>query len=178
MELYSPTSVNMAVPKVQSRFFSMLGAAFIAAAMITGCKTPIEHREKADTVAYDIITKTQAKALGQTETFTIDRPADLLRRRLLVDQKLQYFDKSSLGSDKLARIEHWPDPNYLDPRYSSQPDVNIPDANAVELSLIKSLQIGAHNSFAYQTQKEGIFRTALSLDLEANEFRNIFNPTI
>lgn len=178
MELCPPTSVNMVVFRVRMRLFSILGAAFIAAVMITGCKTPLEHREKADTVAYDIITKTQAEALGQTETFTIDRPADLLRRRLLVDQKLQYLNESSLGPDKLPRIEHWPDPNYLDPKYSRQSDVNIPDENAVVLSLIETLQIGAQNSFAYQTQKEAIFRTALSLDLEANNFRNIFNQQI
>lgn len=175
MELYPSTSVNMAVSRLKLRFFAMLGTALIAALMVTGCKTPTEHREKADTVAHDIITKTQAEALGQTETFTVDRPADLLRRRLLVDQKLQYLNESSLGSDKLDRIEHWPDPNYLEPKYSSQLDVNIPDANEVVLSLIETLQIGAQNSFAYQTQKEDIFRAALRLDLEANEFRNIFN---
>lgn len=151
----------------------LTGVCFVVLGLI-GCKSGAQHREKADSVAYDIITNTQTEALGQTETFTIDRPADLLRRRLLVDQKLQYLDESSLGSDKLPRIKHWPDPNYLDPKYS-QPDINIPDANAVVLSLIETLQIGAQNSFAYQTQKESIFRTALSLDLEANEFRNIFN---
>jgi len=175
MEFYPSTSVNNAVSKLRLRFFAMLGASFIAALMINGCKNPTEHRGKADTVAYDIITKTQAEALGQTETFTIDRPADLLRRRLLVDPKLQYLKESSLGSDKLARIEHWPDPNYLEPKYSSQLDVNIPDANAVVLSLIEALQIGAQNSFTYQTQKEDIFREALRLDLEAHEFKNIFN---
>jgi len=153
----------------------MLTVACFAALVLIGCKSPAQHREKADSVAYDIITKTQAEALGQTETFAIDRPVDLLRRRLLVDQKLQYLDESSLGSDKLPRIEHWPDPNYLDPKYDGDTKIKVPQNEKVVLSLIQALQIGAQNSFAYQTQKEAIFRTALSLDLEANEFRNIFN---
>jgi outer membrane protein TolC len=175
IKLYTPTNSNTAVFRGELRFFLLFTAVFIAVLVISGCKTPVEHREKADSVAYDIITQSQAKAIGETETFTIDRPADLLRHRLLVDQKLQYLDDSSLGSDKLARIEHWPDPNYLDPKYSARSDVNIPDSDKVVLSLIDTLQIGAQNSFAYQTQKEAIFRAALRLDLEQNDFRNIFN---
>ncbi|GAG36267.1 unnamed protein product, partial [marine sediment metagenome] len=37
-----------------------------------------------------------------------------------------------------------------------------------------ALQIGARNSFDYQTRKEDIFRKALDLDLKANDFRTIF----
>jgi outer membrane protein TolC len=36
------------------------------------------------------------------------------------------------------------------------------------------LQIGARNSDEYQTSKEDVFRAALDLDLERNDFRNIF----
>ena len=39
---------------------------------------------------------------------------------------------------------------------------------------MQALQIGARNSFEYQTYKEAIFQAALDLDLERNEFRNIF----
>ncbi|MBW8036261.1 MAG: TolC family protein [Planctomycetes bacterium] len=142
---------------------------------LIGCKSPAQHREKADDVAYDFIRQGQQKAFDKSEDFTIERPADLLRRRLLVDQKLPYTDESSLGSDKLPRIEYWPDPNYLDPKYDGGTKIKVPhDANVV-LSLLQALQIGAWNSFNYQTQKEGIFRAALLLDLEANDFRNIFN---
>lgn len=145
--------------------------------VLVGCKSPAEHRKKADNVAYNIIRQGQQETLGQSEDFTIDRPSDLLRRRLLVDQNLPYTNESSLGSDKLTRIEHWPDPNYLDPKYNGgiKIQIKIPRDAKIVLSLIESLQIGASNSFEYQTQKEDIFRAALQLDLEANGFRNIFN---
>jgi outer membrane protein TolC len=42
------------------------------------------------------------------------------------------------------------------------------------LSLEQALQIGARNSFEYQTLKEEVFKSALDLDLKRDEFRNTF----
>ena len=174
MALYTYRNDSL-VFRSRLRALLLLLAASISALGFVGCKTPAQHREKADNVAYDFIRQGQQKALGQSNDFTIDRPSDLLRRRLLIDQDLPYTDESSLGSDKLPQIEHWPDPNYLDTKYNGGTKIKVPDDEKVVLSLLQALQAGAWNSFDYQTQKEDIFRTALLLDLEANDFRNIFN---
>ena len=44
--------------------------------------------------------------------------------------------------------------------------------------MVDALQIGARNSYDYQTLKENIFRAALDLDLERNAFRNKFFSTV
>ena len=139
-----------------------------------GCRTPSQHRQEADKVASDIITEKQEEALGKTEPFSIERPSDILRRRLMTEQQLLYSSEASLGTDQLGRIEHWPKDEY--PQAGSSPDVNIPiDPNKpLRISLVDALQIGARNSGEYQTRKENVFREALDLDLERDAFRNTF----
>jgi hypothetical protein len=139
-----------------------------------GCRTPSEHRQEADKVASDIITEKQKEALGKTEPFSIERPSDILRRRLLTEQQLLYSSEASLGTDQLERIEHWPKDEY--PQTGSSPDANIPidPNNPLKITLVDALQIGARNSDEYQTRKEDVFSAALDLDLERNDFRNIF----
>jgi len=139
-----------------------------------GCKSPAEYRQEADKTAYDIIEQKQREAIGSSEDFTIERPSDILRRRLLTEQKLLYSSEASLGTDQLESIEHWPEEEY--PIAGSSPDANISiDPNELpKLSLVDVLQIGARNSPDYQSRKEDVFRAALDLDLERNNFRNIF----
>ncbi len=155
----------------------------------SGCKTPANHRTDADKVAKDIIEQSQKDALGHTEPFSIERPSDILRRRLLIDQNLPYTDEASLGSDKLKHIKNWPEPNYpaevnsLEPLLlldanETTPSVWLDARQTVKLSLIEALQVGARNSFEYQSRKEDVFQSALSLDLEQNEFRNILSGTL
>jgi outer membrane protein TolC len=116
--------------------------------------------------------------MGHTEEFGIERPSDILRRRLLVGQSLPYSSDASLGTDKLRPIKHWPESGY--PCAVSSADVNIPvePNKPVKLSLIDTLQVGARNSSEYQSQKEAVFQKALSLDLTRNTFRNIFNAQV
>ena len=78
-----------------------------------GCLAPQQQRREADRVTGDIITEKQKQASGRTEPFTIERPADTLRRRLLIDQNLQYSDPASLGASALKPIDHWPKDDYL-----------------------------------------------------------------
>jgi outer membrane protein TolC len=139
-----------------------------------GCQTPSQYRQEADKVASDIITQKQQEALGKTEPFSIERPSDILRRRLRTEQQLLYSSEASLGTDQLDLVEHWPEDGY--PQAGSSPDANIPiDANTpLKISLVDALQIGARNSDDYQSNKEDVFRAALDLDLERNDFRNIF----
>lgn len=144
----------------------------------TGCRTPSQHRQEADTVVSDIITAKQEEALGKTEPFNVERPSDILRRRLLTEQQLLYSSEASLGTDQLETIEYWPEKDY--PQAGSSSDANIPiDPNKpLMISLVDALQIGARNSDEYQTRKENVFREALDLDLERDAFRNTFFGTV
>ena len=54
---------------------------------VSGCNTK-HYRLEANKVAYGIIDEAQRQALGKVEPFTIEPPADTLRRRLLLDQNL------------------------------------------------------------------------------------------
>ena len=145
----------------------------------TGCRSASEYRLEADKAAEGIIREKREQFLGQTSPFTIERPSDVLRRRLLTEQNLPYAGPSSLGTDKLEPIEHWPEKEYPNAELSLDPLVMLLEPNApLQLSLMQSLQIGALNSFEYQTHKEDIFRAALALDLERNDFRNIFTSQV
>jgi len=151
---------------------------FLASICVSGCKSPDQHSRKADERAYEIIRQKQIEAMGKVEAFTIERPSDLLRRRLLVDQRLIYKDQSSLGSDKLKPIDHWPVGNYLEKSPDGKSPKAVSGKEPVTLSLVESLQVGARNSSVYQDQKENVFRAALNLDLEENNFRSIFGQRI
>ena len=142
----------------------------------SGCRTPIEHRQEADRIASIIIAGKQKEALGKTEPLRVERPSDILRRRLLEQQNLAYSSEASLGTDKLTPIEHWPEPNYPEATFSDNlHKLAIEPNKPVRLSLVQALQVGASNSLEYQSRKEDVFRTALSLDLTRNNFRNIFS---
>ncbi|UCG67870.1 MAG: TolC family protein [Deltaproteobacteria bacterium] len=141
---------------------------------LTGCQSATKYRLDADKAAANIIQEKQIQALGKAEAFSIERPSDTLRGRLLIEQNLPYFGKASLGADKLKAIEHWPEKNY--PAANPSPDrMLLPEADQpLKISLMQALQIGARNNFEYQTRKEDVFRAALELDLERNEFRHTF----
>jgi len=164
----------------RKRLTSLFRALCAAAALCLltapmGCKAPSEYRLKADDVANSIIQEKQAAALGQAQEFSIERPSDILRRRLLADQNLPLSSNASLGTDRLEPIDHWPEKDYPKENESSlNPVVLLDNPKQVKMSLMQALQVGAQNSFEYQTLKEDIFQAALDLDLERNEFRNIF----
>ena len=63
---------------------------FSALFVLAGCQTPSQYRLEADKVATDIIREKQKQIFGQSEEFNIERPSDILRRRLLIDQGLPY----------------------------------------------------------------------------------------
>ena len=142
-----------------------------------GCKSPGAYRKEADKTTYDIIKQKQHEAIGNVEDFTIERPSDTLRRRLLEGQNLQYSGQWSLGSDRLEKPEHWPQDDYLKDM-NLAPFVPLQGDEPITLTLVEALQVGARNSFSYQTQKEDIFQTALLLDLERDEFRNVFTQQL
>ena len=145
------------------------GSALLLAALaaLSSCKSPEKQRRKADEAAARIISAKQKEAFGAEEPFTIERPSDTLRRRLLEGQGLPRVGDDSLGTDRLARIAKWPE-DY--PPRSDRPSAPWEGADPFALSLIDALQVGARNSRDYQAQKEEVFRTALDLDLARNDF--------
>ena len=142
---------------------------------LVSCRSPQAYRQEADEVAAEIVADKQQEALGEPESFTIERPSDILRRRMIEEQNLLYADESSLGTDRLTPPPHWPKDVY--PPESSSPDANIPiePNKPLKLTLTDSLQVAARNSFDYQSRKESVFQAALDLDLTRNDFRNIFS---
>jgi len=144
-------------------------------ALLIGC-TPAMYRKQADEAAYQIIDSQQRAALGKDETFTIDSPSNTLRRRLVEAQKLAHAGPASFGVDQLEPVAHWPeDGGATGEGGDGQVDAgeSLPDGPLV-LTLTDALQVAARNNRDYQSQKEDVFRTALDLDLERNEFRYLF----
>ncbi|MFC1533790.1 TolC family protein [Thermodesulfobacteriota bacterium] len=135
-----------------------------------GCKSAPKHRLDADASAGMIIKDKQAQLLGTAGEFNIERPSDILRRRLLIEQGLPFSGDSSLGTDKLELISHWPEKDYPRALSSSKGLVSIEPGKPLRLSLVQALQVGALNSADYQTKKEDVFRSALNLDLKRNDF--------
>jgi len=140
---------------------------------LIGCR-PADYHRDADKTAYRLIEKAQKGIFGQAEPFTIESPADQLRSRLLLDQDLPHSSPASLGTRYLTPINHWPEKG--NPAPAEEPSALPPwqTGQTLVLTLAEALQIAARNSREYQTRKEDVFRTALALDLEANQFRNIF----
>jgi len=163
--------------KTKGRIFLLFFGLVSMVVLQVGCQ-PSHYRLKADEVAKTIIQEKQKQALGKTEPFTIERASDILRRRLLIQQNLPHAGEASLGTDNLTTIEHWPEKGYPKAKLSPDHITSLEPGKPLKLSLMETLQIGARNSIEYQTRKEDIFRSALDLDLERNEFRSTFGGVI
>jgi outer membrane protein TolC len=147
----------------------------LSLAMIhTGCRTTTGYRVSADKAAESIIRDKQKQLFGSAEDFTIERPSDILRRRLLIEQDLPVSGDASLGSHNLEPIAHWPEKDYPKAGETLGDDIVLVPGQTLELSFIQALQVGAVNSPEYQSKKEEVFKSALSLDLARNEFGFIF----
>ena len=139
---------------------------------------PAGYRKSVDKTAERIIAAKQRKALGHTEPFTIEKPSDTLRRRLIATQVLPVSGPEAIGADVLPRIAHWPEKNYPQRVDGSDTPVVDPTPSPLQLSLVDALQVAAANSREYQTQKEEVFRAALDLELESDFFRNSYSGLI
>ena len=148
-----------------------------------GCRSVTNYRINADKAALKIIEQKQKQALGSSGTFDIERPSTILRRRLMMEQKLPYAGEASLGTDQLKPIRHWPEKEYPKKNFPSDPNNCDPkflleEGKPLQLSLMDALKVGARNSFDYQSMKEEVFRSALDLHLEYDEFRSAFNGQV
>ncbi len=148
----------------------------MALLLVAGCWSPRQYREKSDQVAQKIIHQKQQEALGRTnsEAFTVERPAETLRRRLLSTQELPTSSSASYGSHKLPDTKHEPEKDYPEPEKQGEPIGEVVEGKKVRLSLEQALQVAARNSREYQSQKEQVYRAALNLDLEIDQFRNTY----
>lgn len=145
----------------------------LAGTALSGCRSPESYRQEANETAQSILDEGWQEAMGRQEAgFTIEPTEDTLRRRLLLDQNLPTRVPASAGSGDDTLIEQWPDPGYFEGRPEGMVTEDyVPDAQRLHLPLEEALQVAAANSQGYQTQKETVYQSALSLDLERNEFR-------
>jgi len=159
-----------------NRQTSLLGASALSLVLLMGgCRSPESYRGEADDVAGKILDETWQSAMGRSEDgFTIEPARDSLRRRLLLDQHLPIRAGASAGSSDDTLIKQWPDDGYFEPRHEDETLKDRSVAETPTISLIEALEIAANNSSAYQSQKETVFRSALALDLERNNFRTIW----
>lgn len=139
--------------------------------ILAGCQNPGAHRIDVDHRALGIISAKQEQLLGRKETFTVERPSDTLRRRLIEQLSLPGTGPSSLGSDLLLPVDHWPEQGF--PGGISSRDLPILEL-PLQLTLFQALEVGARNSPDFQAKKESVFQAALVLYLEQESFRNSF----
>jgi len=165
-------------------------------AVLCGCMSADRHREKADGIAQGIVEEKQLVAFGLTEGFTIEPPDEDLHTRLIEDQQLPHIsppadkpeaqpgkERKKLWKSRKDRKEEertWrerlvPEEPVLAP--SSAVAEGVPSMG-LTIDLLQALQIGARHSRAYQSAKETVFETALSLDLERDEFTNTFSGSL
>ncbi len=147
-------------------------AALAVAVALGGC-TPGWYRRDADSSAYDVISKAQVATFGRNEPFSVDSPGEALRTRLLLDQNLPHSSPVSLGTPYLEQVGHWPEKNYPPPGEDQFVGPPWHGDKPLVIGLTEALQIAARNSRDYQSRKEDVFRAALALDLESNQFRSL-----
>lgn len=118
----------------------------LAALLLTGCSLE-SYRQSADREVYGILQGKTAAVPGMIEGFTIEQTEqDLLRGCPLL-------------SAEEAAVES--------PEAAAETPMQ---RNVAVISLPKALEIAALNSREYQTQKESLYRSALSLTLQRYEF--------
>ena len=139
--------------------------------IISGCSAK-SQRIKADRAALSIIKEKQTEVLGRADDFSIEKPSDILRRRLLTKQELAIYGNESLGTDALKKIRHWPEKNYPAPVTTPEDKkIEIPsNEKPLVINFSQALMIAAENSPDYQSQKESMFRSALTLSLTRNDY--------
>ncbi len=163
--------MNPAPHQSRLRHTLLLSGCLLAVSLPAGCK-PGDYRRDADDTASQIIRQKQLEALGREEPFSIEKPADTLRRRLINAQKLAISHAASKGVTDLEPIEHWPNDDYLDKGVGESDGLLVIEPGVpLTLTLQDALRVAAGSSRDYQSQKENVYRAALALDLERDAFR-------
>ncbi len=116
--------------------------------LLSGCMTPERAVREADRIGTEVAAVGLRQVTGRTNMFTVVRPSDRLRARLMLSQSLPGL----ADSGRVSRV-------------ASDP---------LTLTLAAALRVGARNDSKYQTLKESIFAAALALDLQRHAFENTF----
>ena len=133
---------------------SILSGLAVAFALC-GCLSPERAVREARETGSAIVGEYMEKVTGRTNEFTIARPADRLRNRLLAEQGLDPALAAELNAETgVVKRAPLPDP--------------------LVLSLADAMRAGAANSEEFQKEKETVFDAALALDLQRHAFENTF----
>ena len=176
-------NVQKVMDQARGRFGPMsleAGCALLALAFSVGCRSPAGHRTRADRAATAIVEEQQRVLFDRETPFTVETPADTLRRRLLIEQDLPHAGPEALGTDHLEPIPHWPEERGVPEERDTERGAVAADepSDLLVIDLARALEIGARNSRDYQDRKEDIYRAALNMDLEADHFRNSYLGTL
>ena len=148
-------------------------------ACLAGCLTPEKAEKEADETAAAYLAEGQRAAVGRTEPIEVETPAETLRRRLMIDQKLLVKDPASFGIRDIPTNLYWRvDERMLPGGEDAAASVWHGGTNALEIGLVDAVRIAAFNSREYKSRKEALFRSALGMDLEDDIFRNIFSGSL
>ncbi len=140
--------------------------------LVTSCRTSQQWRQQADERAAALLTNAQEQENGRSEPILVESAADSLRRRLLIDQRLQTSAPAAQSIRDLADTDRWQQAHHL--REGAAYQEQWRGGEPVRPTLVEALQIAAHNSREFQDRKDQLFQTALALDLEDDAFRNTF----
>lgn len=149
------------------------------AGAVCGCRSAQDYRKEADETAAAYLAEGQRAAVGRTEPIDVETPAETLRRRLMIDQKLLVKDPASFGIRDIPTNLYWRvDERMLPGGEDAAASVWHGGTNALEIGLVDAVRIAAFNSREYKSRKEALFRSALGMDLEDDIFRNIFSGSL
>lgn len=138
------------------KFFTIVFYCSLALFLTTmGCMSPERALNEADKVGSEIVTEYFERVSGRTNDFSIARPSDRLRNRLLAEQGL---------NPEAAELL----------RASSNINQRLPLPDPLVLSLADALRVGAANDNGYQGEKEELFKVALELDAKRQDFEATF----
>ncbi|MCM8533294.1 MAG: TolC family protein, partial [Lentisphaeraceae bacterium] len=136
-----------------------------------GCKNAEESYEYSDKKAKSLIDQKRQEVLKTDEKYTISPIQNSFRQKLLNSQNLLSKDKTYQSVESLNKPDHWDDElDIFKTRENHLRDIEINN-----LSLTESLMITAAHNTSFQSAKEAIFKAAVSLDMEQEDFRNTYN---
>lgn len=154
----------------------LIQGAALTVLVFVGCRSAQDYRHEADVTADAYLSAYQREVTGKVDRFDIETPADTLRRRLMIDQKLLVNDPASFGIRDLPTNLYWRADERLE-KGGADPSVAVwhGGTNALEIGLVDAVRIAAFNSREYKARKESLYKTALAMDLEDDTFRTIFS---
>lgn len=120
-------------------------------ACVAGCMTPARALRETERTGNRLAADYRRQVTGVTNAFTVLRPSDRLRARLMLTQGL---------------------PGTVDGAPPAVSAAALPDP--LVLTLTEALAAGARNDSGYQDMKEAVFQAALKLDLQRHGFENNF----